>query len=163
MAASEKSLRHLIFNKTTGVIVGEVKTPNFDPQSIGEGFVVKSVEMDEDDYWFGDYETGEVFSRQEKPIINQQEVREAATRNIYSEYDLYDQINLILEQVMALTSEETLVPKFGEMVARIEELRQAYKMQTEEYASNPEIYNWVDEERMNEIITERYNHLNITD
>lgn len=145
----------LLFNKTSGVFIGGADTDKISSEQLGNNIVTKTISYDPElEYWFGDYESGKVFKFADKPPIHQDSLRIRTTDAILAEYGLFDQINIISEQLEKICGENK-TENFSNMMSRISILRQSYRDQKKNYSENTEAYNWIGYEQL-EKISEKY-------
>lgn len=150
-----KKSRELLFIKSSGVLIGEI-TPDTDVHTLNlDNFVVKSVELDEDlgDYWYGDYTTGEVRSRSNKPVITESYVKYNTNVSILNEYAIHKQLNILIDVINA-----SGIPKTPEFIAMKEFLDLAkanHQEQLQAYATNPNAFTFVSEAEENETLEKK--------
>lgn len=152
-----KKLRNLLFIKSTGVLIGEI-TPDTDTQSLNlDNFVIKPVELDEDlgDYWYGDYTTGEVRSRSDKPVITESYVKYNTNVSILTEYPIHKQLNILIDVIN--NSDLPKTPDFIAMKEFLDSARANHQEQIQTYGSNPNAYTFISEEEEKEIISKKQN------
>lgn len=152
-----KKSRDLLFIKNTGVLIGEI-TPDTDTQSLNlDNFVIKTVELDEDlgDYWYGDYATGEVRSRSDKPVITESYVKYNTNVSILNEYPIHKQLNILIDVIN--NSDLPKTPEFIAMKEFLDSARANHQEQIQAYGSNPNAYTFVSEEEEKEIIAKKQN------
>jgi|LauGreDrversion4_2_1035121.scaffolds.fasta_scaffold133290_3 hypothetical protein len=152
-----KIARELLFIKNSGVLIGEI-TPETDRSTLNlDSFVVKMVELDEDagDYWYGDYTTGEVRSRADKPVITESYVKYNTNVSILNEYPIHKQLNIIIDMLdrseIAKTSEFTALKEF------LEAAKQNHREQIASYSANAAAFTFVSEAEEKEIIAKKQN------
>lgn len=140
-----KKIRNLLFLKTTGVLIGEI-TDDVDTSVMDlSQFLTKSVELDEEggDYWYGDYATGQVKSRYEKPVIAESQVKFYTNLKVLEQYPIHKQLNIIIDAI-----EKSGIPQTDEFV-KMKEFLQAVRDEHNEkvavYSSNPDVYTWISE------------------
>jgi hypothetical protein len=150
-----KRSRELIFIKDTGVLIGEVLDPADKEKFDLEKFVLKTVEIDEalDEYWYGDYETGEIRSRAEKAVVTESLIKYITNTEIVKKYPIHKQINILIDMIDRLDVEKT--PEFNEFKEFLSAARQKHSDRIEVYASTPEAYVWISEEDEQEIINKK--------
>jgi len=152
-----KIARELLFIKSTGVLIGEI-TPDTDRSALNfDSFVTKTVELDEDagDYWYGDYTTGEVRSRADKPVITESYVKYNTNVTILTEYPIHKQINIIID--MLEKSDMAKTPEFAAMKEFLDAAKQNHKDQIQSYSSNAGAFTFVSEAEEKEIIAKKQN------
>lgn len=150
-----KVKRDLLFLKNTGVLIGEIHDET-DRESLNlEKFVVKAVEFDNElgEYWYGDYETGEIRSRVEKPVITESYVKYDTNLTIVGEYPIHKQLNIIIDMLSKSSVEKT--PEFLAMKEFIDTVRLNYQEQIAAYANNPAGYTWISEQEELEMLDKK--------
>lgn len=151
-----KKTIHLLFNKTSKVLLGETDAEGISNNLFGENVLVKKVSLDpEKEYWFGDYDSGKVYKFSDRPPVHQNSLRLETSKKILEEFDLFTQINIILEQLDAISGENK-TEKFKHMVEKITSLRESYLEQKQSYIDNPEAYNWIGDDDLLEA-AKKYN------
>ena len=142
-----KLLRELIFLKSTGALIGEVTddTPRNEP-AFQSKFHIRSIDIDEDagEFWYGDYETGEIRNRFQKPIISESLVKYGTNQKIIDKYPVHKQINIIIGMLRANPS-LNLTPEFQEMIDFLDAQRTKHQTKLQNY-SNTDVYHWVSTE-----------------
>jgi hypothetical protein len=138
-----KQTRELLFIKNTGALIGELTTDNDRSKLDLEKFKTKVVEFDEEkgEYWYGDYSTGEVRARIDKPVITESHIRYNTNVEVLSKYPIHTQLNIIIDMLAQLDIEKT--EKFLELKEFLDLARTNYQEQKSSYASNPTAYTWV--------------------
>lgn len=152
-----KVARELLFIKNTGVLIGEI-TPDTDRSTLNlDNFLVKTVELDEDsgDYWYGDYTTGEVRSRSDKPVITESYVKYNTNVTILSEYPIHRQINILID--MLDRSDITKTAEFAAMKEFLDAAKQNHQEQVRSYSSNTGAFTFVSEAEEKDIIAKKQN------
>ena len=140
-----KKVRELLFLKTTGVLIGEI-TEDVDTSVMDlSQFHIRQVELDEEigEYWFGDYATGQVKSRYEKPVVSESQVKFFTNLKALEQYPIHKQINIIVDML-----EKSGIPQtedFVKMKEFLQAVRDEHNEKVTVYASNPEVYTWVSE------------------
>jgi hypothetical protein len=142
-----KQQRELLFVKNTGALIGEM-TPEMDRSIFNlEKFETKVVEIDTDlgEYWHGDYVTGEIRSRIDKPIITESLVRYTTNVDILTEYPIHKQLNVLIDLLAQTDIPKT--PEFEAMREFLQASRQNYAEKVQLYSSNTDAYVWVSKEQ----------------
>jgi hypothetical protein len=141
-----KKIRKLLFLKSTGVLIGEI-TADTDTSILDlTQFLVKEVEIAEDneEYWYGDYATGEVRSRNDKCVITESVVKYSTNTKIISKYPIHNQIDIIIDMLNSSNLEKT--PEFLELKTYLDAEIQMHKDKIQAYSGNPEAYVWISAE-----------------
>ena len=135
---------NLMFSKPNGILMGVLtkemeEDPRIDERAV---FLIKEVEIDVDtQYYDGDYETGSVKPKEEKPVIRQSELIYGANAKIVKKFPIHKQINIIIE--MLNQSELPNTPRFEELRDYIDRYRKEVKEQIEIYSSDPDTYDYI--------------------
>jgi hypothetical protein len=140
-------IRSLLFLKSTGVLIGEL-TEETDRSIVNlEDFYVKDVTFDvsKDEYWYGDYHTGEVRSRQEKPVVTESRVRYSTNTKILQRYPIHKQLGIIINMLDNSSLEKT--PEFAELKKFLNEQLNQHREKVKHYSSNPDTYVWISSEQ----------------
>lgn len=136
----------LLFIKSSGVFIG-VLTSETDTSVLDfSQFIVKSVEMDiaAGDFWYGDAFTGEVRSRQDKPVVTESFLRYKTNLTILKEYPIHTQLNILIDMIDKNATVKT--PDFEAFKLFLQQMRDTHNEKINYYSSNPEIYTWVSQE-----------------
>lgn len=147
-----KQTRELLFIKSTGALIGELTADNDRSKLDLEKFETKVVEFDDEkgEYWYGDYSTGEVRARLDKPVITESHIRYNTNVEVLSKYPIHTQLNIIIDMLAQSDIEKT--EKFLELKEFLDLARVNYQEQKSAYSNNPEAYTWVSlEEEENHI------------
>lgn len=140
-----KKIRELLFLKDTGVLIGEInERVDSDVMDLSQ-FLTKKVEIDEDngEYWYGDYATGVVKSRLEKPVVSESQVKFYTNLKALEQYPIHKQINVIIDML-----DKSGIPQtddFMKMKEFLQAVRDEHNEKISVYASNPDVYTWVSE------------------
>lgn len=138
-----KTIRELLFVKTTGALIGEI-TAEMDTSVMDlSQFHTKSVEIDEElgQYWSGDYNTGSVQSRFEKPVIVESQVKYYTNLKALEQYPIHKQLNVIIDMLDKSDLQKT--EEFVKMKEFLESVRDEHQEKIVAYSSNPDVYTWV--------------------
>lgn len=147
----------LLFNAKTGVFFSTFEAESFNKEGINpEIFLYKEVELQEGEFWYGDYETGRVYNEVETRVVTQGTLRDNAIKKIFSKYFYIDQIKIITDMLKFTVPADNQTQAFKDMVAFIDEARAEYHLQKEAYSSNPEMYIWIPDEEGQNISEKRY-------
>lgn len=140
-----KKIRELLFLKTTGVLIGEI-TEDVDTSVMDlSQFVTKKIEIDEEagEYWYGDYNTGVIKSRFEKPVISESQVKFYTNLKALEQYPIHKQINVIVDML-----DKSGIPQtddFIKMKEFLQAVREEHSEKVSVYSSNPNVYTWISE------------------
>jgi hypothetical protein len=151
----------LLFNAQTKVRIGEIDlnehdhVPSFNPEAI----LTKIIELKETEYWDGNYDTGKIYDATKIPTITQEELQLGAHREILSKYSLFDQMDIISDQLALILTEKNKTEEFVNMKTFIGEAREKYKAKKEYYMTHPETYHWVSNEEVLEDAKKAFTNL----
>lgn len=152
-----KMKKVILFNAQSGALFGSFDSEGFNLEGIDKDiFLYKEVEMGEDEYWYGDYKTGRVYSDSETQVVTQQTLRDNVIKKIFSKYHYIDQIKIISDMLKGFVPQENQTQAFRDMITFIDEARAEYHLQKEAYSSNSEMYIWIPDEEGQEIVKKRY-------
>jgi hypothetical protein len=147
--------RELLFLKSNGVLIGEL-TDQVDRSKLDlTQFLTKIVEFDDEagDYWYGDYTTGEVRSRLDKPVITESYVRYNTNLTILERYPIHKQLSIIIDLLAQSDIEKT--EDFNQLKEFLDIERQKHSDQISAYASNSEAYTWISWDEEQQTITNK--------
>jgi hypothetical protein len=142
-----KENRKLLFLKSTGILIGEV-TADTDTSVLDlSKFYVRDVSIDtvNQEYWSGDYATGQVMSRLDKPVITESTLNYATNLKVLETYSIHKQLNILVDMLDKNATEKT--PEFVAMRDFLKEVRQEHLQKVQVYSSNSEAYTWVSKEQ----------------
>jgi hypothetical protein len=133
-------VRKLLFLKSTGVLIGEItKDTDVSVMDLSQ-FYVKDVTFNiaNEEYWYGDYATGEVRSRNDKAVVIESVVKYSTNTKIISKYPIHNQIDIIIDMLAKSNLEKT--PEFLELKTYLDVEIQKHKDKIQAFASNSEAY-----------------------
>ena len=133
-----------MFNGKTGILLGE--KPEGDPKVFDFSKVkFKTVEIDEImEYYDGDYDTGEIKSVDEKPVLNESIVNSQTELAITDQYPIHKQLNILIDMVNKSDMPNT--PEFTAMMQHITDQVEAGKEKKEVFKES-DAYVYVSEEQ----------------
>lgn len=138
-----KTTKHLLFIKDSGVLIAMMDA-DADISGIDTGkFNIKTVELDTDDgeYWHGDYTSGQIKKKGEKPVILESQIKYNTNARILEEYPIHKQLNILIDMLSGSD-----IPKTAEFTALKEYLdaaRSNHNEQITAYASNSNAYTFI--------------------
>jgi len=142
-----KENRKLLFLKSTGILIGEV-TADTDTAVLDlSKFYVRDVSIDtvNQEYWSGDYATGQVMSRLDKPVVTESTLNYATNLKVLETYSIHKQLNILVDMLDKNATEKT--PEFVAMRDFLKAVRQEHLQKVQAYSSNSEAYTWVSKEQ----------------
>ena len=138
-----KKIRELLFLKSTGILIGEI-TEEVDSSVMDlSQFLTKQVEIDEEagEYWYGDFNTGSIKSRFERPVISESQVKYYTNLKALEQYPIHKQINVIIDML-----DKSGIPQtedFTKMKEFLEAVREEHNEKISVYSNNPNTYTWI--------------------
>ena len=116
-----KETKKLLFNKKTGVLIGDIPlTQSMDNLNLDK-FSIKEVEIDPiAEVWDGDYTTGSIKTVDMTTRFTEATVNLETTSEIEEKYDLHAQLKLMREAIQAVGG-DSLPAEFKEMCTHIED------------------------------------------
>ena len=149
-----KKNRNLLFSKATGVLIGEI-TEDMDTSVMDlSKFQVKQVSIDDDhEYWNGDFATGQILSRLDRPVVTESTLKYATNLKVLREYSIHKQLNVIIDMLNASSIEKT--PEFVAMKQFLDTMRNEYVEKKAVFSSDETTYVWVSEEEEQALIAKK--------
>lgn len=128
---------------SNGVLVAMMDQDQDTSYIDSDKFQIRTVTMDSDngDYWQGDYNTGSVQSKTEKPLVVESTLKYNTNVKILEEYPIHKQLNIIIEMLDA--SDITNTEAFTAMKAFIDAAKANLDEKVTAYSSNSEAYTFV--------------------
>jgi|TARA_R100001079_G_scaffold110739_1_gene87258 hypothetical protein len=143
-----KEKKTLMFNAKTGVLLGAMPPSTINAELKLDKFKFKEVELDPiNEYWDGDYESGQIKSVDEKPRFSEAGVNGATAASIEAHYPIHKQINIILE--MLNQSEVPNTSAFQKMYDYLSEQRELGKQKKKTYQES-DAFDYVSENDLQE-------------
>jgi hypothetical protein len=150
-----KETRKLLFLKSTGVLIGEITADTDESVMDFSKFYIKEVGIDstKQEYWSGDYATGQVLSKLDKPIITESVLNYSTNLKVLETYSIHKQLNILVDMIDKNASEKT--PEFVAMRDFLKAARQEHLQKIQAYSSNPEAYIWVSKEQEEAMLSKK--------
>jgi hypothetical protein len=135
--------KKLIFVKSNGVLVAMMDKDQDTSYIDSEKFNIKTVDLDSDngDYWHGDYDSGSVQSKNDKPVVIESALKFNTNVKILEEYPIHKQLNIIIEMLDA--SDVPNTPEFTAMKAFIDSAKANLDEKVTAYSTNSGAYTFV--------------------
>ena len=131
-----KETKQLLFNKKTGVLIGDIPATQDTAKLNLDKFALKTVEIDPvAEYWDGDYSTGSVKTVDMTTRFTESAVNQETTQEIEAKYDLYSQIKIMREAIKAIGG-DSLPTDFTDMCTHIEDCVTKGKTKKATYKDN---------------------------
>lgn len=137
-----KQSRTLLFLKSTGALIGEITADTAQEALDLTQFHVKTINIADDgsEFWQGDYYTGSVVSRNDRPIVAESVLKYNTNVKILTEYPVHTQVNIIID--MLKNSGLPKTAEFEELCSYLDTVRDEHRQKVAKYSSNPEAYVW---------------------
>jgi hypothetical protein len=150
-----KENRKLLFLKSTGVLIGEVTVDTDESVLDLSKFYVRDVSIDtaNQEYWSGDYATGQVMSRLDKPVITESTLNYATNLKVLETYSIHKQLNILVDMLDKNSNEKTA--EFVAMRDFLKAVRQEHLQKVQAYSSNSEAYTWVSKEQEEAMLSKK--------
>lgn len=131
-----------VFNKHNGVLFA-FETEREKAYSYSkDNFVVKEVLLEPGQYYFGDYETGQVYYEEDKPLIREDELLVKHYQDIIQTYPIIEQLTNVIE-VLDKNKEIIKTEKFEQMSKILKAKRLKYEHSIKSVQENKECFNFV--------------------
>lgn len=137
-----KQTRTLLFLKSTGALIGEITADTEQSALDLTQFHVKTISIADDgsEFWQGDYYTGGVVSRNDRPIVAESVLKYNTNVKILTEYPVHTQVNIIIDMLRNAGLPRTA--EFDELCDYLDTVRAEHKQKVAKYSGNPEAYVW---------------------
>lgn len=141
-----KQNKILLFSKSNDVLVAELDADTPTSGLDLSLFNVKTVSMNAEngEYWYGDYTTGEVRAREDKPLIQESWLKYQTNVKILEKYPIHSQLNLIIDMIDSNLSNKT--PEWTEFKLFLDRMKDEHKQQITVYSSQSDVYTFISEE-----------------
>ena len=135
--------KHLIFIKPGGQLVAMMSEDTDISAIDNTKFDIKTIEfdMEEGEYWHGDYATGEIKSKLDKPVVNEALLKYNTNVKILEQYSIHKQLNIIIDMLDASDIPNT--DEFTAMKAFIDAAKADLNTKIATYQASPETYTFV--------------------
>jgi hypothetical protein len=135
----------LIFDKSSGQLFAALNE-NEDSSWINTSdFNVKTVTINDDEYWHGDYSSGSVVKMNDKPRRTETQEKYNTHMKILDLYPVYTQLNTIIEMLDQNSPTLTKTADFIKMKDDIKTLRDAHTSAINVYKNNTSTYTYISE------------------
>jgi hypothetical protein len=135
--------KKLIFMKSNGVLIAMMDKDQDTSYIDTEKFNIKSVDMDNEngDYWNGNYDTGSVQSKSDKPVVTESALKFNTNVKVLEQYPIHKQLNIIIEMLDA--SDVPNTEAFTAMKAFIDSAKTNLDEKVTAYSTNTAAYTFV--------------------
>lgn len=149
-----KQNRNLLFSKSTGVLIGEITAETDTSVMDLSKFDVKNVSIDDDhEYWNGDFATGQILSRLDRPVVTESSLKYATNLKVLREYSIHKQLNIVIDMLNKSSIENT--PEFTAMVEFLDLMRRQHEEKKAVFSSDESTYVWVSEQEEQALIAKK--------
>jgi hypothetical protein len=140
-----KEKKIILFNKHTGLVVGTLENEDMLQSINKDDYAFKIVYLSQDEYYYGDYESGKVYSASKKPLVYERDLINEAYNNILAQFPLYRQINAIME---VINTNENLIKteSFNKMMSFINLQKLKLSSKIKHLSSDKEAFNFISNE-----------------
>lgn len=135
--------KHLIFIKPSGKLIA-MMPEDTDISTIDRTkFDIKTLEFDAyaGQYYHGDYQTGDIKSKADKPLVNESTLKYNTNVKILNEYSIHKQLSIIIDML-----DKSDIPNTDEFTTMVDFINSAVsnlKEKTKVYKDNPNTYTFV--------------------
>lgn len=135
--------KHLIFIKPGGQLVAMMPEDSDISAIDSTKFDIRTVafDMEEGEYWDGDYATGQIKSKLDKPVVNEATLKYNTNLKILEQYSIHKQLNIIIDMLDASDIPNT--EEFTAMKAFIDSAKADLDAKVATYKASPETYTFV--------------------
>jgi hypothetical protein len=155
---SIKEKRYIIFNKHNGIIFSQENDKAAARAYNPDHFLVREIELSPTEYFFGNYETGQVYNIEEKPLVREDELEEKYYDSILSKYSPVKQLIAIFD-VLAKNENLEKTADFEEIYKFIKKQRCIYKEQLKVVSEDKESFNFISIEEIVDIAEKRFENI----
>ena len=150
-----KENRKLLFLRSTGVLIGEVTADTDESVLDLSKFYVREVSIDagNQEYWSGDYATGRVMSRLDKPVVTESTLNYATNLKVLETYSIHKQLNILVDMLDKNATEKT--SEFVAMRDFLKAVRHEHLQKVQAYSSNSEAYTWISKEQEEAMLSKK--------
>jgi len=142
-----KATKRLLFNKKTGILIGDLPLEQEVSGISLEKFVIKEVEIDDiSEFWDGNYTDGKVRTVGEKTRFTEGTVNTETTVEIESTYPLTRQLN-ILRKTIEHIGGENVPEEFVKMCEHIQDCIDKGKVKKKTYKES-DAYEFISDEEI---------------
>jgi hypothetical protein len=143
-----------VFNKHTKVLyafeLDKVIADAYDPKN----FLIKKIELKPFEYYFGDYETGQIYHENIKPLIREDELERKLYQEIAHEFTFLEQVCILVE---ILDKNEDLIKteRFKELTKFLKNKKVRYDQGLKAMRENKEFFNFLTKKEIRELDLKR--------
>lgn len=155
MNSEETVTRYAVFNKHNGVLFTFEAEKDIAYNYNKDNFLVKEITLRPNEYFFGDYYTGKVYSETQTPLIREDDEENKFLARICQDYPLVKQI-LMIAMVIERNKESLNLPEeFKEYIEDLKLRRKKFELGLKTIASNKSGYNFVSYNDLQELAIKR--------
>jgi hypothetical protein len=143
-----------IFNKHNGVIFAYEDDKEIAQGYNKDNFLIKEIVLHPNEYYYGDYHTGRVYSSEEKPLVREDELEENFYQGIIREYSLIKQIT-ILVGVFEKNEHIVKTEGFNALATFLKQQKKRYDLSLEAIKNDKESFNFVSLDEVRDVCERR--------
>lgn len=151
---SEARTFYGVFNKHTKILyVFEIdKTVAYSYDS--NNFLVKEIVLQPSEYYFGDYDTGQVYNELAKPLVREDELEVKFNKEIAYEFPVYQQLCIIVD-ILDKNKELVKTEEFDKLAKFLRAKKIRYETGLKVMKENKDCYNFVSKQDLQEFAAKR--------
>lgn len=143
-----------IFNKHNGILFAFEPDKSQAESYNKDHFLVREVILRPNEYFFGDYYTGQVYSNEVKPLIYEEELLENHWQCVLKEYSVFDALIIIANVIEA--NESIFKPElFKKFITFCKAKQLKYEHTLKAIKENKESYNFISKEDIKNVAVKR--------
>lgn len=129
-----------IFNKHNGYLFSFEEDKNIAYGYNEKNFLVKEIVLKPDEFFFGDYYTGKIYSVDDKQLIREDEIEENYYQGIISHYSLIKQIFLLIDVIDINKDKLKIPPQYEEFTNFVRDRKTRYEKSLEIVKNDKEAF-----------------------
>jgi len=143
-----------VFNKHNGVLFCFESDKETAYSYSPNNFIIKEIELLPGQYYFGDYETGQVYFEEDKPLVREDEVQQKYHLDIVQTYPIIEQLNIIVE-VLNNNKDIVKTDSFNEMAKFLKSKKLRYEQSLKATKENKHCFNFISIKELQELNKKR--------
>jgi len=143
-----------IFNKHTKVLYAIEDELDVVNSYSDKNFLVKEIQLKPHEYFFGDYDTGQVYDEYVKPLIREDELLRGLYQQISQDYSFFEQL-CILTDVLNKNEHIVKTEEFDKLAKYLKLKKMRYTQSVKAIKDNPDLYNFLSKEQILELDIKR--------
>jgi hypothetical protein len=143
-----------VFNKHTKALyafeVDKVTAYNY----CNKNFIVKEIELKPFEYYYGDYDNGQVYHESKKPLVREDELERKLYQEIATEYTFFEQISILIE-VLDKNKEIVKTEQFEKLAKFLKAKRLRYEQGLKVMKESKDLFNFISKKEIQELDLKR--------